>query len=203
MSVESCREKIVNGALQMFLAEGIKNVTMDRIAASLSVSKRTIYEHFSGKEELVEDCLALFKRQYEEMTNKLKEESENSFVFLLSMIQRTIMLVRKINRNFFSDMETIFAKQQEQAKMDKVAMQKEFSDLLLQSQNDAFIQKDLSPEILSMMYYGMLTSLRDKSSYDFNKFSFPDVLQVFVLTFFRGVATEKGLKLIEKYDIKQ
>lgn len=187
----------------MFLAEGIKNVTMDRIAASLSVSKRTIYEHFSGKEELVEDCLALFKRQYEEMTNKLKEESENSFVFLLSMIQRTIMLVRKINRNFFSDMETIFAKQQEQAKMDKVAMQKEFSDLLLQSQNDAFIQKDLSPEILSMMYYGMLTSLRDKSSYDFNKFSFPDVLQVFVLTFFRGVATEKGLKLIEKYDIKQ
>ena len=57
------REKIIVGASELFLREGIKNVSMDKIASQLSVSKRTIYMCFSDKEELVRASLKYMKEQ--------------------------------------------------------------------------------------------------------------------------------------------
>ena len=56
------RETILNKAMEMFLAYGFKSVTMDDIAAQLGISKKTIYQHFANKTDLVEACtLNLFE----------------------------------------------------------------------------------------------------------------------------------------------
>ncbi len=57
MSIEENRKKIVDTALQMFNNRGCKGVTMDDIAQELHISKRTLYETFSNKEELLAECL--------------------------------------------------------------------------------------------------------------------------------------------------
>lgn len=46
-------ERIVDRAMQMFVAQGIKSVRMDDIARTLGVSKRTLYELFGDKEHLL------------------------------------------------------------------------------------------------------------------------------------------------------
>ena len=56
------KEKILDTSTEMFLSLGFKSVTMDDIADKLSISKKTIYSHFSNKEQLVEACvLELFE----------------------------------------------------------------------------------------------------------------------------------------------
>ncbi|MBE0676126.1 MAG: helix-turn-helix transcriptional regulator, partial [Bacteroidales bacterium] len=45
--------RIVAGAAELFRIYGIKAVTMDTIAAHLGISKRTIYERFHDKDELL------------------------------------------------------------------------------------------------------------------------------------------------------
>lgn len=57
MSSEENRTKIVETALQMFSSRGCKGVTMDDIATAMHMSKRTLYETFSNKEELLAECL--------------------------------------------------------------------------------------------------------------------------------------------------
>lgn len=47
------REKIIQIALEQFLVFGIRAVTMDEIARQAGVSKKTIYEEFANKEDLV------------------------------------------------------------------------------------------------------------------------------------------------------
>ena len=47
------RENIIHHASKMFVEQGIKAVRMDDIAQELSVSKRTLYELFHDKEELI------------------------------------------------------------------------------------------------------------------------------------------------------
>ena len=44
------RERIIDIAVEAFSAHGIKSITMDDIATSLGISKRTLYEVFSDKE---------------------------------------------------------------------------------------------------------------------------------------------------------
>ncbi|MCI7139680.1 TetR/AcrR family transcriptional regulator [Alistipes sp.] len=49
--------RIIDCSLKVLAAFGFRKFTMDRVAADLQISKRTIYLHFSSKDELLETCL--------------------------------------------------------------------------------------------------------------------------------------------------
>ena len=48
------KERILQKANDLFRRYGVKSITMDEIAAQLGASKKTIYQYFSDKDELVE-----------------------------------------------------------------------------------------------------------------------------------------------------
>jgi AcrR family transcriptional regulator len=54
------RERIVGAAQRLFREQGINGTGMDQLCASAEVSKRTLYQHFAGKDELVAECLRRF-----------------------------------------------------------------------------------------------------------------------------------------------
>lgn len=51
------KERIIAYALVLFRQYGIKGVRMDDIASGTGISKRTLYEHFISKDELLDECL--------------------------------------------------------------------------------------------------------------------------------------------------
>lgn len=53
--MDAMKETVLIKATEMFLALGFKSVTMDDIAAELGISKKTIYQHFANKNDLVEE----------------------------------------------------------------------------------------------------------------------------------------------------
>ena len=62
------RARILDQAYRLILAHGYSRVTMDEISAELRMSKKTLYRHFSSKEELGEAAIvALFARIGEEL----------------------------------------------------------------------------------------------------------------------------------------
>ena len=54
------RDIIIDRASKMFVSQGVKAVRMDDIAQELSVSKRTLYELFGDKEELLYHSIRFF-----------------------------------------------------------------------------------------------------------------------------------------------
>ena len=56
------KERIIEGAADLFKTYGIKSVTMDYLASHLGISKRTIYEVFSDKDELLVEVLTRMAR---------------------------------------------------------------------------------------------------------------------------------------------
>src|SRR5438874_10407025 len=54
----STRQRIVDAARAHFFSHGFRSVTMDDLAEELGVSKKTLYNHFPGKIELLEAVLA-------------------------------------------------------------------------------------------------------------------------------------------------
>ena len=54
------RERIIMATQQLFRDQGINNTGMDQICAVAEVSKRTLYQHFTGKDELIAECLRRF-----------------------------------------------------------------------------------------------------------------------------------------------
>lgn len=60
---ERKREAIVNTAIDEFRERGFQQTSMDRIAEKANVSKRTVYNHFSSKEELFIEITQAFLRK--------------------------------------------------------------------------------------------------------------------------------------------
>src|SRR4051794_17771027 len=54
------RERILSASQQLFREQGINRTGMDQLCAAAQVSKRTAYQHFSGKDELVAEYLRRF-----------------------------------------------------------------------------------------------------------------------------------------------
>lgn len=84
------RRKIVAAAEKLFYAEGIGRVSVDAVAEKAGVTKRTLYYHFTSKDELIEAYLAardqpnlaLFRSWFEAAEGGLADKTKAIFTHL-------------------------------------------------------------------------------------------------------------------------
>ena len=98
------KEKIIEAAGHLFAEHGIKSITMDDIAASFGISKRTLYEMFVDKETLLIECI---RREMEEELAYMQQlaESCNVLEILLKKYQRSIERFHATSRRFFEEIQ--------------------------------------------------------------------------------------------------
>lgn len=83
----STRERIVSAASELFYDEGIRAVGVDAVAAKAGVTKRTLYYHFTSKDDLIaaylqvreQPNLARFRRWYIEAEGGVAEKTRAVF----------------------------------------------------------------------------------------------------------------------------
>src|SRR3954453_16126736 len=68
------RDRLVSAAERLFYAEGIHAVGVDRLCAEAEVSKRSLYQHFSGKDAVV---TAMLQARADEFGSQLTQESRS------------------------------------------------------------------------------------------------------------------------------
>jgi AcrR family transcriptional regulator len=59
---DNTRDRILEAAHRRFFVEGFARVSIDEISAEISMSKKTFYKHFSGKDDLVRLIMERFLR---------------------------------------------------------------------------------------------------------------------------------------------
>ena len=65
------RERIVSASQQLFRDQGINGTGMDQLCAVAGVSKRTLYQHFAGKDELVNELYVVIQRDHRERAEQV------------------------------------------------------------------------------------------------------------------------------------
>ena len=68
------KTNFLSKATQLFIENGAKSVTMDEIAKEFGISKKTLYQKYKNKEELLEEVL---KYKLQEVIERLKYLDEN------------------------------------------------------------------------------------------------------------------------------
>lgn len=98
-------EQILQKAEQIFLQRGFYKVSMDELAAELRMSKKTVYQHFSGKDELLG---AMLKRRMERVGAEVARILDSPVAFpekfrsLIQLIHRRIGEVQPV---FLEDLQ--------------------------------------------------------------------------------------------------
>lgn len=193
------RQRLIEEAAQMFRTYGIRAVTMDMLASQMGISKRTIYEVFSDKDELlmgVMEWMALMKL---EMMKNCLRSSGNVIEAIFTIMDHMMEHFRKMSPAFRLDMKRYHSK------MVKKLMEKgdypydTSKGLLIRGIEEGIFRPDIDIEITDRCLKGVTRMSNEKETVP-EDFENEEVIRDFFINYLRGISTQKGLELINKYD---
>lgn len=97
------REQIIETAFREFASNGIKGVSMDDIAAVLKISKKTLYDNFASKDELVVASVEKNYDRHYEKVHKLLKFMPNPLTALVFSIIECIRFYHMLSENFIEE----------------------------------------------------------------------------------------------------
>ena len=102
------QEKILKTSLGMFFRYGIKHVTMDDIAKELGMSKKTIYQFYKEKDDLVNQLCEVEMVIQEKVFRDIQLSAKDPIheIMLISTKMREMM--QNINPLFFLDLQKFY-----------------------------------------------------------------------------------------------
>lgn len=190
------RQTITEQALNMFKTHGIKAVRMDDVAKELKISKRTLYEQFVDKEQLLLECVMLnsenSKRIYEDFISK----TDNLMEILCFFIKYRLEEFSRYNSLFF--MEVIKYKPVRDYLEDiSKSRIKEQENFIKRGIEEGLVVDNINFKLLSRINKAAIDNLiRDKV---YEQYPLSDIFRTFMMVFLRGILTEKGQVEFEKY----
>jgi len=97
------KDHIIETATKLFLQHGVKSITLDRIVKELRTSKRTIYQHFEDKTDLLKACLQVYNSKVKKENEEIIETSDNVIAAMAHLHQKILRRAHTVNPNFFND----------------------------------------------------------------------------------------------------
>src|ERR1017187_1601563 len=91
------KERILEKATDLFMRYGIRSITMDEIAGQLGISKKTIYQFFTDKDELVEGVVDQEIQRNELKCIRFRKTSENAVHEIFVAVEEMAEMLKSMN----------------------------------------------------------------------------------------------------------
>lgn len=193
------KDKILESATEMFLTYGFKSVTMDDIAEKMSISKKTIYTHFSNKTKLVEEttlgmfqCISTGIDFICELDNNPIEELFQIKKFVLDNLKDEKSSPLFQLQKYYPKLHANLTKKQFEVMKDCVSVN------LRRGIDGGFFRKDVDISFITRVYFKGMLGIKDIETFPQEKYSMNYLLEKYLEYHVRGIATEKGIQTLEK-----
>jgi len=194
------RDRIIEVSSDLFMSNGCKSVTMDEVAAANGISKRTLYEHFKDKTNLLEECLLMMEEKMKMLGEKAFSGSKSiiELICLEHESQSDMMINMRIR--FFEELKKYYPALYEK-------MHKRFTDFhkvttrkfLERGQKEGLFLINIDMEVVGRMVFEIATIIQNSEIFSLANHSRKQLFRETMVMYFRGISTEEGIKMIDKY----
>lgn len=194
------RERILETASRMFRTYGIKNVTMFDIARECGVSKKTVYEHFKDKEELVQDGVRFLLNRHQLHLESFRQQSANAIEELLKEVEYMEQLGNSMNPVMLFEMQKYLPdiwKEVETFKQEQL-LQAIIANLE-RGVKEGVYRNDLKMNIMAHMRILQMDMAFEPPKFPATQFNMREVMKEITTHFILGVTTMKGRKMAAEY----
>lgn len=98
-------DKICNTTEKMFLRYGIKSITMDDVAKELAISKKTLYQYVTDKDDLVKKTILLHLHTMDYVCMNVCKSEENAIDQILKIAEMMINAHKEVNPTLIFDLK--------------------------------------------------------------------------------------------------
>ncbi len=192
------KERIIAEAGVLFARYGIRSVTMDSLAEEMGISKRTIYENFRDKDELLLKVIKHFKLQQMKEANEVIRSAENVIVALFSMLHGMINIMKQVNPLFFLDIKKyhshIFDQLEEDVDLRDHSV---IRQILSEGIDQGIFKTEYNLELVNLTIHELFHMFSPDSKLVERGYQQAELFNNVIIPYLTGLATDEGRKLIE------
>jgi len=192
---------ILQKAGELFMLYGIKSMTMDEIARQLGISKKTLYQHVSNKNELVEKVVASKIHDERECICQMVKPEGNAIDQLMEITAFVKGNMKKMHPSVMFDMQKYHLDAWNSIKNHKDNFI--FTTMktnLERGIEDGMYRANLNPEIVARLYLSMMNIVMNPTESGFGQTGFEqsEVHEQMMRYHIRGIANEKGRNYLKE-----
>jgi AcrR family transcriptional regulator len=195
------KERILIKAEELFMQYGIRSVSMDDIANNLGMSKKTVYQYYADKDELVEAVVEGHITGVQAECLGCRQSAKDAVHEIFLTMEHIMDELRNMNPMLLYDLEKFHFRSYQRFREHK----DKFLAEMIRRNIDWGIKEELyRPELsIDVMCKFRLESLMipfNVAVFPPGKYNLATVSQQIIEHFVYGLATIKGHKLIQKYN---
>ena len=192
------KENIIHHASKMFVEQGIKAVRMDDIAQELSVSKRTLYELFNDKEELIYQCIRHYSEDARERRMQHISDINNPLEVMVISLRDMIdaaPIAGRIRRNMRRFYPSVYERLEEDVQSkSKADLNHWVAECIECGYFEQSVKVRFAVDVLHHSVHGMLVNKLDEER---PSGELVEMMSYSLLVFIRGLCTVAGQKIID------
>ncbi len=194
------RDRIKQKADELYRRYGIKSVTMDEIANQLGVSKKTIYQSFSDKDELVDAVIVDILKYNKDCCQSYKTKAQNAIQEVFLAMEMLQVMFDNMNPAILHDIERNHPATYKKFKEYKYKYLFEIvRENIERGKQEELYRPEVNTDVIAKIRLETMMLPFNEQLFPKNKFSLVTLHQQLIEYFLFGIASLKGYKLILKY----
>lgn len=193
------KNKIIIRATELFLSLGFKSVTMDDLAQSMGISKKTIYQFFKNKDQLIRSCTRSIQTKLVEEFNEIRKNAGNPIIELFQVKKEVMKILGNTETAPQFQLQKFYPeiyKELKDREFDLVG--KNLQESLERGINSGYFREEINIDFIMRIYLNGLAGVRDINLFPIKEFKVEQVLEEFIEYHLRAISTKKGLTLLNR-----
>lgn len=183
---------------------GVRSVSMDDVARELAVSKKTLYQFFENKDDLVTEVVRYHMEGEREIFVRIHEQAENAIqeLYLLSCCMREHTF--KVNPSLLYDLQKYHADAWEVFHLFKhEVIMRQITDNLERGMAEGYYREGLNVQVLSKLRMETVQLAFSDQVFPRAQFDLVEVQMQIYDHFVHGILSPKGKELYHQYQLQE
>jgi TetR/AcrR family transcriptional regulator, cholesterol catabolism regulator len=191
-------DHLLKQAGDIFMRYGLKSVTMDDVCRELGISKKTLYQYVSDKNDLIAKVLDQDIQEDEKVICALQTSGLSAIDELLHIQKMVTEKVQHMHSSIIYDLKKYYPESWGRI----IRHRNEFivgciEQNIIKGQQEGVFRTDIHSALIAKIYASRIEVSIDPSLYSGLKITPAEVYAEAMRYHIRGIATEKGLKYLE------
>lgn len=179
------------------LEKGLKSTTMDTVASRLGISKKTLYQVFESKDEMIRESLSELERSNKAFVNETFASTENVMEALIKVFKHNRDRFGSLNVNFFKDMDRLYKDKRAAYDKNRDSHHMEMQKMFERGVNQGMFRSDVDYKIQSRIMGIQMESLKRMEELFPADIKLQRVFDAIIVGFLRSIASEKGMRILD------
>lgn len=195
------RQQILDVGRELLVEDGLRAITTHAVAQRTRISKKTLYQHFPSKEQLLEEILVSFVEEHLKHWDAILERDEPTIDRILASMRFFGEFFPQIQTTVINQVETVAP--QLWPKIDAIRVQRlqKLKSLVEEGQRQGFVRADINPEHWILLLTGTVRSVINPKVLLRTGISAAEILNSIQILYFEGLLTNEGKQHIADKEI--